>query len=277
MEYDFSKVNWIIHQVMLDRAYETGMTPLDKALRDIGCNVHITDYDTINKTSIIPFSEGSCTVSYGSIQFNKYMLKTYRFCPGSYFNDEVKKFSAYAPKLGGDILLNDDYYLLPFGEFVRRGLKPGESVFIKPDSGLKTFTGKVITHENFDHEINSMKQIEIVYNDTLCVIASTKPIDGEFRYVIADGEVISKSQYSWDHQLEVRIDTFPEGDALAEYVAKMEYQADKVYFCDIAMSNGMAKVIELNAFSSSGLYACDTDKIAKAVSIAALKEFEESY
>jgi len=204
------------------------------------------------------------------------MQKTFKFCPGSYFNDEVKRFSTYAPKLGGDILLNSDYYLLPFGEFVRRRLKPGESVFIKPDSGLKTFTGKVISYDTFDHEINSMNQIERVYPETLCVIASAKQIDGEFRYIIADGEVITKSQYRWDDQLEVRIDTFPQGDELAKYVAELNYQPDAVYVVDIALCNNSAKVIELNAFSSSGLYACDTDKIARAVSISALNEFNET-
>ena len=62
---------------------------------------------------------------------------------------------------------------------------------------------------------------------------------------------------------------------LVNKIATAEWQADRVYVCDIALlDNDVAKVIELNAFSSSGLYACDTLKIVEAVSEEALKENE---
>ena len=47
-----------------------------------------------------------------------------------------------------------------------------------------------------------------------------------------------------------------------------------MYVCDVALlPDDTAKVIELNAFSSSGLYACDTYKIVEAVSRAAMREY----
>ena len=63
-------------------------------------------------------------------------------------------------------------------------------------------------------------------------------------------------------------------DELAKHVAEMEWQPDRVYVLDLAYfkDKDEPKIIELNAFSSSGLYACDTYKIVEAVSIAALKE-----
>jgi hypothetical protein len=169
-------------------------------------------------------------------------------------------------------MLNSDFYVIPYAEFVRRKIPQGQAVFIKPDSGMKEFTGKVITWDKFDDEISSMNQIERVDPETLCVIAQPKPIAAEFRYVIADGSVITGSEYRWDNILDVRRDTLPICDELAAHVADMEWQADRVYVCDIALSNGVAKIVELNAFSSSGLYACDTHKIVAAVSTAALKE-----
>jgi hypothetical protein len=44
-----------------------------------------------------------------------------------------------------------------------------------------------------------------------------------------------------------------------------------VYVCDVAWTDERqrARLIELNSFSSSGLYACDTRKIVSAVSAAA--------
>jgi hypothetical protein len=83
---------------------------------------------------------------------------------------------------------------------------------------------------------------------------------------------VTKSQYRWD-KLDIRIDTLPECDRLAEQVAEHKWQADRVYVCDIAQTDEGPKIIELNAFSSSGLYACDTRAIVKGVSEAAWKEY----
>jgi hypothetical protein len=64
---------------------------------------------------------------------------------------------------------------------------------------------------------------------------------------------------------------------MAQEVAQREWQPDRVYTCDIALTeiNGKqeARVLEFNAFSCSGLYACDTELIANAVSYAAWNEY----
>jgi hypothetical protein len=80
--------------------------------------------------------------------------------------------------------------------------------------------------------------------------------------------------------LDVRRDTHPICDTMAQKVAEAEWQADRVYICDVALVDSapyeggtkQAKIIELNAFSCSGLYACDTYKIVEAVSKAAEQE-----
>lgn len=183
-------------------------------------------------------------------------------CPGAYFNDNVKSFAKFAPHIGED-LLSSDYIILPYGEFVRRKMT---NRFIKPLSGLKEFTGQVA---NWDDKLSHLH----IEPETLCVIASPKEIQAEFRYIIAERRVVTGSEYRWDDVLDVRRDTLPECDALAAKIAAAPWQADIVYVCDIAMTNEGPKVIELNAFSSSGLYACDTYKIVEAVGRAAMKEF----
>jgi hypothetical protein len=72
---------------------------------------------------------------------------------------------------------------------------------------------------------------------------------------------------------------------MAKKIAEADWQADTCYVCDVALIDNftnadwggpptgqIAKVVELNAFSSSGLYACDTYKIVEAVSAAAERE-----
>lgn len=273
--FDFSKVCWVVDELLQERQYDCGFPKLADALRDIGCQVYQTKYVSFstNADPDIPFGDESCVVTHGSIQFVRQIAGEYpSWCPGSYFNKNVKSFSKFAAHLGG-LLLNDDFYCIPYAEFLRRGVKKGEAFFIKPDSGMKEFTGKVINYDNFDHETNSMYQIERVDPESMIVVASPKLIQSEFRYVICNRKIIAKSEYRWDDVLDVRIDTLPECDAMAETVAKLEWQADQVYVCDVAMTDIGPRVIELNAFSSSGLYACDTNAIAREVSIAAFNEY----
>jgi hypothetical protein len=271
-----SEVCWLVDEILTERLYESGFPTIYDVAIELGHKVYKTKYIpfSLEPDINIPFGKGSCVVTHGTVQFCRQISKKYAmdWCPGTYFNKNVKSFSLFASHFG-ELMLNSDFYIIPYAEFVRRRLKPEQSVFIKPESGLKEFTGKVIHYNNFDDEINSMNQIEIVDLESLCVIAKPKEIDAEFRYVIVGGEVITGSEYRWDNVLDVRRDTLPICDELANYVAKMDWQADIAYVVDIAYTEKKAKIIELNAFSSSGLYACDTYKIVKAVSNAALKEF----
>lgn len=272
---DFSQVIWLVDELLTERAYESGYPSIADAAAQLGCNVYKTKYIPFSTSPDpnINFRIGSCVITHGTVQFcrqiDKHLGKLYAPC--TYFNRNVKSFSIFAAHYG-DLMLNSDFYVIPYAEFVRRRIPQGLAVFIKPDSGMKEFTGKVIHYDNFDDEISSMNQIERIDPETLCVIASPKPIDAEFRYVIANGEVITGSEYRWDNILDVRRDTLPICDELAEHVASMEWQPDSVYVCDIAYTQGTAKIVELNAFSSSGLYACNTHKIVESVSIAAYKE-----
>ena len=101
----------------------------------------------------------------------------------------------------GDDLLNSDYYILPYGEFVNRKLT---NVFIKPESGLKEFVGQV-----FDGDYQKLSPFGEIDPNTLVVVSETKEIKAEFRYVICGGKVITGSEYRWDNKLDVRIDTHP--------------------------------------------------------------------
>jgi hypothetical protein len=197
-----------------------------------------------------------------------------------YFNANVKSFSKFAVHIGGD-LLNSDFAILPYAEVVRRAKldgKIGSDFFIKPESGMKEFTGQVVRAAYLDDDFDKLSPHNLIQPDTLCIVADVQDIKAEFRYVICEKEVITGSEYRWDNILDVRRDTHPICDQMANKIAKADWQADTVYVCDVALvadektGKDAAKVIELNAFSSSGLYACDTYKIVEAVSKAALRE-----
>lgn len=272
------KAAFLVDELLSERAYETGFPSLADAAEELGY--------TVVRSKYIPFSKEladlsgiekleDCVVTHGTIEFCRQVERKYGrlWRPCMYFNKNVKSYEMFAIHYGS-LLLNDDYYILPLQEIKRRKLK---DVFIKPLSGLKDFTGQVFWNTE---DLEYIGKFEVLDPELLCVVSPPKDIKGEFRYVIANGKVVDGSEYRWDDVLDVRIDTHPVCDALANYVAHHSWQPDTVYVCDVAlldhpevMGTSIAKIIELNAFSSSGLYAMNTYKIIEAVAAAAEREY----
>lgn len=273
-------VKWVVHDHLIQRALPTGRSNLVQALKTRGYEVAVLSYNDEDRSlADLPHWENECVVTYGSVQFVNQVIKLRRgkWQPGAFLRTENLSYAAYSPFLG-DILLNDDFVIVPYAEFRRRGVKAwGDAVFIRPNAVTKLFTGFVITERDFSHETNSLERLSNVFPEDLIVVAKPKPILGEFRFIISEGKVVTGSAYSWDNTLDVRSDVHPACLELAEEVGRREWQADRVYTCDIALTeiNGKqeARVLEINAFSCSGLYACDTELIACAVSQAAWNEY----
>lgn len=268
-------VRWVVDTYLTDiRRYQTGFPTIEEAASELGFEVYKTQYIPGKPDTNVPFKQGECVVTYGTHQFLNQIKRQYKgfWQPGSYHRIENLSYSAYSPYIG-DLLLNDDFVLLPFGEVVRRGCR--KPFFLKPDAVTKAFTGLVVTPNNFEHEISTLRQVHHVTDDVICVLAEPKEIEGEFRFVIADGEVIAGSEYRWDNTLDIRTDVHPVCEGIAREIAKREWQPDTVYTCDVALTNGrtQGRVVELNTFSCSGLYACDTRRIVEAVSQAAWREY----
>lgn len=274
-------VKWLISSYMLDRQPSCGFPSLFDAAKEAGFDAAIDDVPFLWWTEhgkISDFGDYTgkslCLVGHGPKQFVTKNMNLY-FTPGFYAQSDKHAYSGFSPYYG-KYMLNSDFILLPFAEIVRRrpkNLRWNGEIFIRPNSTSKIFTGQVLTEENFDFEVNSLNQLSGVTNETLCVVSSAVDIDAEFRFLIVDHEVITGSEYRWDNVLDIRSDVQPEAQAMAETIAKQEWQPDRVFICDIAMHNGKAYLLEINPFSSSGLYAMDTRKIVQAVSKAAWSEY----
>lgn len=278
------RVTFLVDEYLSERSEGTGFPCLGDAAQELGFNVLRSKYIPFSKNLHIEpkpltweqFDYLDCVVTHGTIQFCRQVEKKFgrKWRPCMYFNKNVKSYEMFAIHYGNN-MLNDEYYILPLAEIERRQLK---DIFIKPLSGLKDFTGQAIYNTD---ELEFIGKHEILAPELLCVVASIKDVKAEFRYVIVDGKVVTGSEYRWGDKLDIRIDTHPTCDDMANWVAVHEWQPDTVYVCDIALiehSEGdtvwyTAKIIELNAFSSSGLYACNTYKIVEAVARAAEKEY----
>jgi hypothetical protein len=151
-------------------------------------------------------------------------------------------------------------------------------IFIRPNSGAKTFTGQIIKKEELDKDILAFSNYAAKPIDQiLSVVYSPKCIESEYRFVIVDRKVVTGSQYIRNGKTYYSKKYSVESEELAFKIAQEEWQPDISYTLDICKSNGEYYLLEVNSFSCSGLYKCDVEKIVKEISRVALKEWKEYY
>jgi len=277
------KCSWIFEKSMLETSYHDR---LDVICEELGVPYQVVTYIPMAMGFKEPpfveapiFDKGDCVVAYGSIEaVNAVSFYNTRYLPGAYMQEDKLSCKQYMPKIPQELLLNDGYIMLPYSEFIRRkeqvfNLLGTNKLFIRPDSGLKTFAGTTIHLDEFDYEINSLEQLTSVKSDTIILISKIQPIEKEYRVVIGNGKVIASSLYKIKEEVVMEEGSPENVIALAEKIGQLEWQPDLVYTCDVAtLSNGEAKVIELNSFSCAGLYACNLKDVIIKVSEIAEKE-----
>jgi hypothetical protein len=109
------------------------------------------------------------------------------------------------------------------------------------------------------------------------LIASPQEIVREWRVVIARGRFIAASQYKSEgcHSelpgcpQDVR--TYVDG-----LLAEVQYRPDPIYMMDLCLSGNNLYLLELNSFSCSGLYQCDSSAVVKEVKGLAIEEWERA-
>lgn len=129
-------------------------------------------------------------------------------------------------------------------------------VFIRPDSGLKTFPGD--THERALGWPAIQQKLLSRYPNAnpmqLCQVGPAVELDPiEWRCWIAEGRCFAHSPYSW--QDEIPWAEIP-GEALelANRVAARMVPPAPIYVLDLVSVRGAFALCEINAFSTSGLY-----------------------
>lgn len=217
-------------------------------------------------------------VFYGSLDSAKLYQRESNYIPGVYFKQKAYYCNNYYPYYGS-YLLNSNYIMLPYGELRRQKeflydkLGQERTIFIRPNSGNKIFTGTLVYKEHFDKDITRMGFYDVDPSE-LCVVAEPINIQAEWRFVIVKNKVVDGSLYK-ENNIVGSVHTYPqEAYLLASKLCKY-YNPDIAYCMDICRTNGgNYKLLEIGCFSCCGLYACDRKKVVEAVSIAAEEEHE---
>ncbi len=197
------------------------------------------------------------------------------FCFGSHTLAQIVKRRKYRPgsfmdeKLGmkhlldayGNEMLNSDMIIKEL-----KDLDPqDDEFFIRPEGETKSINGQIMTKWDFNEfkqKIMALdpKEWSTVKADTVLMISKIKNIQQECRFFIANKKIISYSQYKYKDFVRYSpvVDSY-----IIDYVNKiisMDFQPDLAYCMDIAISDGVTKIIEVNCINCSGLYAIDVNK-----------------
>ena len=226
-----------------------------------------------------------CVVTYGSIQFGHIVQRKAQWVPGHYCTDRHYLCSYYYRYFKN--MLNDEYLFLPFGaildkaEFIFDTLGADDAVFIRPDSGNKTFTGALCYKERFEFDFKLMGTYDPP-PETMCLISTPKNIEKEWRFFVVDWQIMCGSEYKPGRHDIVGTSIHSDGQwawkMAQQIVEKMEWQPDRAWCIDICKTkSGNFYVLEIGSFSSAGLYECRTQHLVEEINRVALEEWREYY
>lgn len=224
---------------------------------------YIKDYKVVKYPDIEEgITAGEPLIVRGSIDFVDSFYK--RYLDSSFpCLDEYNCSNYY--KYFGPRLLNDDHIFMPWGllsinkELIHSIFKT-DSLFIRPDSGRKIFTGTTLTKKWWGQELNIIQSLpgNSVTDNDIVVISTVKHIESEYRVLMYRNEILGYSHY--DGQTQRILKTF-----INLWGQTNSFFPDDLYTMDLAWTKDSVKLVELNSFYSSGLYDMDFKHIVERI------------
>lgn len=224
------------------------------------------------------FNDDDCVIFYGSLNLARDLRKKSKWVPGVWGDLNKLKCTTYYNYLG-EFLLNSDYIMLPYGELLRRkeflfnNVGNNDALFIRPDSGFKTFTGTVIYKNSYEADVKQLGFYDVDAAN-IVIVSEPKNIYEEYRMICVDKQIVTGCMYKLNRK-EHYSTSIPE--EVFEFATKIanKWQPDNCFTIDVCKTDDGYKLVEINSFSSSGFYVCDIEKIVTAATEMAIKEFKE--
>ena len=256
-----SSINWVIQE----KPFKEDLTCLKEEIIKQGHSLYLIEYTPFVEEQKFPkLCEN--TVFYGSLEMAA-KLKRQTNWLGLFCDLEKFKCTTYYPELS-EFCLNFPYSILPLGDFDRlrnylfNSLGVSNSLFIRPNNGFKQFTGGVIDEkESLEHFLCGSH----FFKNDLVLVAKPTKIWREWRLVACNKKIITASQYQKYGLLEKEMGCPPEVLELGNRIAN-KWQPEQAFIIDIAETHDGYYLLELNSFSCSGLYECESREIVRKVS-----------
>lgn len=258
-----------MHWLLEPDVFGEGPPPLTEPARRAGQGVTLWR-DSWWSSEAFPAIDDEHVVFHGSLGNAARIAAEGRWSPGAHCSVERLRCSAWYPaaerwRLNQRHVLTTVAALCAEPRAVVQRLGMGlDAIFVRPDSPLKPFSGRVVRLEGLtpaalDHGF---------YYDELelpIIVAPVTTVHEEWRFVVVGGTVVAGSGYSAEGRRSTEAKPPVHARALAETIARELPAPDPVYVLDLGSTDEGLRLVELNPFSGSDLHACDLDAIVAAV------------
>lgn len=171
----------------------------------------------------------------------------------------------YYPRFAGH-LLNAEARMLTINEFLWRAvdvaeeLSAGESLFIRPTDGFKSFEGGVVSLADRDAWRESVALLQVPMSTPILVARPTTLVR-EWRVVLVSGHAVAASEYrpTWNGAVPADVLRY------AEAVHAETHWPAKAYVMDIAETAGNLRVIEIGCLLCVAFYEVRPGAIVDAI------------
>jgi len=285
--------------------FQDNTDKLIETLKRKGIEYHVLKYipfdDDLPKRCLDIYGPKECVIFYGSLNFGRKLMKL-PWTPGVYLKNKEFECSMYYPYIKGHLLHYQDYMMMPYGDLsehkdtIYRHFRE-DQVFMRPNSGMKQFTGMIVHKDDF-FDCIKLAGFYDVEPELLVLISRVEPLEKEWRFVIVNGEPICGSLYrDWSSPEKITPGTVTRDYVLMNshsvwegaddvdgrlarevaYKAAQRYNPDRCWTVDVAKTiYGTHAVLEIGCFSCAGLYGMDLDIVVDKVSEEAVKEWKEN-
>jgi len=211
------------------------------------------------------------TVVYGATGFINNVYKSGLWNPGVFFDEVNFNYVAWYMNYGPTLLNYEGVTIYSFEDFAHQDFDSSTLFFIRPVKDLKEFSGTVIEFGELQAWHKRLLGTELD-PQTEIVVAPPQNIREEWRTFVVDGRVVTGSHYRTDGRLAVHPGLPVHVIAFVERLSKV-WSPAPVFCMDVAEDEeGKLKVIEINCFNSSGLYASDALDIVSGINNYLLKK-----
>lgn len=206
--------------------------------------------------------------------------KDYPSTPWLFFNNSHYKVSYWLPRIDPSIaVLNKEALFLPSGllgsKQVGNIVQSGDKIFIKPDSGNKSFTGFSVVNDQLLHtNIKDQLMFSHIEPEEMCVLSPHIDLeDIEWRFWISENKIIAYTPYAWESE-PLFYEPPTQVMQMAEKMAQNSWQPDYCYVADFCTTKqGQVMLIEINAASTSGIYNVQMNKLIPLIRLICEKEW----
>lgn len=251
--------------------YGDEIEPLAAEIRRQGMDCRFVTYREIVKGPA-PLPPGSCAIVYGTYPTVRHAMLKLGWAPGGWCAPDNLDCAAYYPHFAPFLLnarceITTGVNAIREKEHLFRTFGRDGRVFARPTSAHKLFVGRLIAEDDFETALAPTRYDP----ETKVLIAPPRELGREWRMVVAGDEVIAASRYA---ERGTRSVSAACPDAVLAFardvLGAVEWGPDELFVLDVGEAEDGLRLVELNSFSCSWLYACDPARVVEVASRLAM-------